>query len=431
LIGYRQTIKQPKGYATMSKSNVIELAGRDESQDPLTDMLRAGAQQLIQQAVEAELQHLLHQHAGNRTPEDTAGVVRNGYLPERELQTSLGPIPVRIPKVRSKTGEAVTFRSALVPPYVRKTKTLEAALPWLYLKGVSSGEMGAALEVLVGPEAKGLSASTVSRLKQTWAQEYRQWNERRLDRDQWVYIWADGVYSGLRAEQAKLCALVIIGVNERGEKHFLAIEDGVRESTQSWREVLLNLKSRGLNMPKLAIGDGAMGFWAALEEVLPETRQQRCWMHKTMNVLNCLPKATQPKAKQALHNIWQAETKVEAEQAFEVFIATYDAKYPKATLCLQKDREELMAFYSFPAKHWQSIRTSNPIESTFGTIRHRTKRSKGCLSRDGMLYMMFKLGMCAEDNWRRLRGFSHLAQVITGVKFRDGIAVKAADQVAA
>lgn len=415
----------------MSKSNVIDFAGRDESQDPLTDMLRAGAQQLIQQAVEAELQQLLAQHAGNRTPKDTAGVVRNGYLPERELQTSLGPIPVRIPKVRSKTGEAVTFRSALVPPYIRKTRTLAAALPWLYLKGVSSGEMGAALEVLVGPEAKGLSAGTVSRLKQTWAQEYRQWNERRLDKDKWVYIWADGVYSGLRAEQTKLCALVIIGVNERGGKHFLAIEDGVRESTQSWREVLLNLKSRGLNMPKLAIGDGAMGFWAALEEVLPETRQQRCWMHKTMNVLNCLPKATQPKAKQALHNIWQAETKTEAEQAFDVFIATYDAKYPKATLCLQKDREELMAFYDFPAQHWQSIRTSNPIESTFGTIRHRTKRSKGCLTRDGMLHMMFKLGMCAEENWRRLRGFNYLAQVITGVTFKDGIEVKAVDQAAA
>tara|TARA_R110002072_G_C7882266_1_gene528117 strand:- start:37 stop:1284 length:1248 start_codon:yes stop_codon:yes gene_type:complete len=415
----------------MSKSNVIELAGRDESQDPLTDMLRAGAQQLIQQAVEAELQHLLAQHADNRTAVGTAGVVRNGYLPERDLQTSLGPIPVRIPKVRSRTGEAVTFRSALVPPYVRKTRTLEAALPWLYLKGVSSGEMGAALEVLVGSEAKGLSASTVSRLKQTWAQEYRQWNERRLDKDQWVYIWADGVYSGLRAEQTKLCALVIIGVNARGEKHFLAIEDGVRESTQSWREVLLKLKSRGMNMPKLAIGDGAMGFWAALEEVLPETRQQRCWMHKTMNVLNCLPKSSQPKAKQALHNIWQAETRADADHAFDLFVTTYDAKYPKAALCLQKDREELMAFYNFPAKHWQSIRTSNPIESTFGTIRHRTKRSKGCLSRDGMLHMMFKLGMCAEENWRRLRGFNYLAQVITGVKFRDGIEVKRVDQVAA
>ena len=415
----------------MNKNNVIDLERRDENEDPLTDMLRAGAQQLIQQAVEAELQSLLDQHAESRTPAGTAGVVRNGHLPERDLQTSLGPIPVRIPKVRAKTGEPITFHSALVPPYIRKTRTLEAALPWLYLKGISTGEMSSALEVLVGSQAKGLSASTVSRLKQTWAQDYRNWNERRLDRDRWVYIWADGVYSGLRAEQTKLCALVIIGVNERGEKHFLAIEDGVRESTQSWREVILNLKSRGMNMPKLAIGDGAMGFWAALDEVLPETRQQRCWMHKTMNVLNCLPKLSQPKAKQALHNIWQAETKTDAEKAFDLFIATYDAKYPKATLCLQKDREELMAFYSFPAKHWQSIRTSNPIESTFGTIRHRTKRSKGCLSRDGMIHMMFKLGMCAEENWRRLRGFSYLAQVITGVEFKDGIEVKAVDQVAA
>ena len=291
--------------------------------------------------------------------------------------------------------------------------------------------MGSALEVLVGPDAKGQSASTVSRLKQIWSQEYGSWNERCLDNDRWVYVWADGAYSGLRAEQTKLCALVIIGVNERGEKHFLAIGGGVRESTQSWREVFLNLKSRGMNVPRLAIGDGAMGFWAALEEVLPETRQQRCWMHKTMNILNCLPKLSQPKAKQALHNIWQAETLADAEKAFDLFVATYDAKYPKATLCLQKDREELMAFYNFPAQHWQNIRTSNPIESTFGTIRHRTKLSKGCLSRDGMLHMMFKLGMCAQDNWRRLRGFNYLAQVITGVKFKDGIEVKAIDQVAA
>ena len=226
----------------------------------------------------------------------------------REIQTGVGPVTVRIPKVRAKTGEPVTFRSALVPPYVRKTKTLEAALPWLYLKGVSTGEMGEALNVLVGPQAKGLSASTVSRLKQVWAEDYLRWCEERLDKDRWVYVWADGVYSGLRAEQAKLCALVVIGVNERGEKRFLAIEDGVRESTQSWREVLLKLKSRGMNIPELAIGDGAMGFWAALEEVYGETRQQRCWMHKTMNVLNCLPKSAQAKAKQALHAIWQAET---------------------------------------------------------------------------------------------------------------------------
>jgi len=415
----------------MSENNVIELTGREVGSDPLSELLREGAERLIYQAVEAELEGLLAEHADRRTEDDKAGVVRNGHLPARELQTGIGPVTVRIPKVRAKSGEPVTFRSALVPPYVRKTKSLEAALPWLYLKGVSSGEMGDALKVLVGPDAEGLSASTVSRLKRVWAQEYQSWQEERLDKDRWVYIWADGVYSGLRGEQDKLCALVVIGVNERGQKRFLAIEDGVRESTQSWREVLLNLKSRGMNVPELAIGDGAMGFWAAQEEVYPETRQQRCWMHKTMNVLNCLPKSAQPKAKQALHHIWQAETQTDAEKAFDLFIKTYEPKYPKAAICLHKDREELMAFYDFPAQHWQSIRTSNPIESTFGTIRHRTKRSKGCLSRDGMLHMMFKLGLCAEKTWRRLRGFDYLAKVITGIKFKDGVEVTEDDQAAA
>lgn len=415
----------------MSKHNVVKLSGRDTITDPLTELLRAGAEQLVYQAVEAEFQALLGEHAGRRTEDGKAGVVRNGYLPEREIQTGIGPVTVKVPKVRAKTGEPVTFHSALVPPYVRKTKSLEAALPWLYLKGVSSGEMGEALKVLVGPKAEGLSASTVSRLKQVWAEQYRGWCEERLDTDRWVYVWADGVYSGLRAEQAKLCALVVIGVNARGEKRLLAIEDGVRESTQSWREVLLKLKSRGMNVPELAIGDGAMGFWAALEEVYPKTRQQRCWMHKTMNVLNCLPKSAQPKAKQALHAIWQAETRAEAQKAYDLFIRTYEPKYPKAAVCLHKDREELMAFYDFPARHWQSIRTSNPIESTFGTIRHRTKRSKGCLSRDGMLHMMFKLGQCAEKNWRRLRGFDYLAKVVTGIKFKDGVEVTDVDQAAA
>ena len=415
----------------MNENNVVELSGREEVADGLTELLRTGAQALLHQAIEAEVQELLLHHAERRTEDGRVGVVRNGYHPERCVQTGIGPVTVKIAKVRSKTGEPVTFRSALVPPYVRKTRTLEAALPWLYLKGISSGEMGAALEVPVGPEAKGLSASTVSRLKQVWGQEYRAWSTARLDRDRWVYVWADGVYSGLRAEQTKLCALVVIGVNERGEKHFLAIEDGVRESTQSWREVLLTLKSRGMNAPELAIGAGAMGFWAALEEVYSETRHQRCWMHKTMNVLNCFPKSSQAKAKQALHEIWQAETKADAETAFDLFIATYEAKYPKATLCLQKDREELMTFYDFPAQHWQSIRTSNPIESSFATIRHRTKRTKGCLSRDGMLHMMFKLSQCAEKNWRRLRGFDYLAKLVTGIKFKDGIEVTAINQAAA
>jgi transposase-like protein len=415
----------------MNKSAVIALEDRVERLDPLTELLRAGARQLIEQAVETELQELLVAHAGRLLADGRAGVVRNGYLPEREIQTGLGPITVRIPKVRVKTGESVTFHSALVPPSVRKTRSLEAALPWLYLKGVSSGEMEAALEVLVGPEAKGLSASTVSRLKQSWAQEYQEWQKSRMDKDRWVYVWADGVYSGLRAEQTTLCALVVIGVNDRGEKRLLAIEEGARESTQSWREVLLKLKARGMNIPRLAIGDGAMGFWAALEEVYGDTRQQRCWMHKTLNGLNCLPTSAPPKAKQALHEIWQADTKEEAERAFDLFIRTYEPKYPKATLCLQKDREKLLVFYDFPAQHWQSIRTTNPIESTFGTIRHRTNRSKGCLTRDGMLHMMFKLGLCAEKNWRRQRGWDYLPKVITGMKFTDGIEATQSDQVAA
>jgi len=415
----------------MKENNVVEFAGREAFTDSLTELLRTGARQLIEQAVEAELTEFMEQFSGRVIVDGKAAVVRNGHHPERDIQTGIGPVTVRIPKVRAKDGKPVTFHSALVPPYVRKTASLEAALPWLYLKGVSSGEMSAALEVLVGTEAKGLSASTVSRLKRVWADDYRAWCQKQLDQDQWVYVWADGVYSGLRAEAAKLCALVIIGVNERGEKRFLAIEDGVRESTQSWREVLLNLKARGMNAPKLGIGDGAMGFWSALEEVYPETRHQRCWMHKTGNVLNCVPKSVQPKVKQALHEIWQAETRDDAYKAFDLFIKTYEDKYPKATLMLQKDREELLAFYDFPAAHWQSLRTTNPIESTFGTIRHRTKRSKGCLTRDGMLHMMFKLSECAEKNWRRQRGYDYLAKVITGVKFKDGIEVTAGDQAAA
>ena len=415
----------------MGKNNVCEFAGREEISDPLTEMLRRGARELVQRAVEAELAEFMEGFAGRRLEDGRAAVVRNGYQPKREIQTGIGPVKVQVPKVRAKDGKPVTFRSALVPPYVRKTRSLEAALPWLYLKGISSGEMEAALETLIGPEAKGLSASTVARLKRDWADEYKAWRQRRLDRDHWVYLWADGIYSGLRSEENKLCALVIIGVNERGEKRFLAIEDGVRESTQSWREVLLGLKARGMNAPKLAVGDGALGFWAALDEVYGHTRHQRCWMHKTGNVLNYAPKSVQAKMKQALHEVWQAETLEAAEAAFDKFVVMFEAKYPKATQCLQKDREELLAFYDFPAKHWQSLRTTNPIESSFGTIRHRTKRSKGCLSRDGMLHMIFKLGECAEKNWRRLRGFDYLGKVIEGVKFKDGEEVKASDQHAA
>ena len=290
----------------------MDLPVQSRFTDVMTDLLRTGAREWMEQAVEAELTEFMQQFGDRLTQDGRSAVVRNGHHPQRRIQTGIGPVTVQIPKVRSRDGVPVTFRSALVPPYVRKTASLEAAVPWLYLKGVSTGEMADALQVLVGPEAQGLSASTVARLKRTWADEYQAWRTSRLDQDRWVYVWADGVYSGLRAEDARLCALVVIGVNERGEKHFLAIEDGMRESTQSWREVLLGLKARGMNTPRLAVGDGAMGFWAALEEICPDTRQQRCWMHKSANVLNGLPKSVQPRAKQALHEIWQAEIRDEA-----------------------------------------------------------------------------------------------------------------------
>lgn len=334
----------------MKQDNVVAFETPQENEDPLTELLRGGAKRLIQQAVEAELGELLSSYEGETDELGRAAVVRNGYLPEREVVTGVGPVSVKVPKVRSRTGEPVVFRSSLVPPYVRRAKTMDAALPWLYLKGISTGQMAEALEVLVGPETKGLSASVVSRLKATWYEEYEAWCETRLDRDRWVYLWADGIYSGLRAEGQKLCALVVIGTNERGQKRFLAIEDGVRESTQSWREVLLGLKGRGLEMPpEVAVGDGALGFWAALDEIYPGTRHQRCWVHKTANVLNALPKSVQAKAKSALHEIWQAPTREDAQRAFDRFIEIYGPKYPKAAQCLEKDRDSLLTFYDFPS----------------------------------------------------------------------------------
>jgi len=409
----------------MKKDTVVELRRPAQGQDLLSTMLREGAQRLVAQAVQAEFDDFLARVSGARLEDGRAAVVRNGFQPEREILTGLGSVSVRIPKARSRGEEPAVFRSSLVPPYVRRAKSVEAVLPWLYLHGVSTGNMQEALAALLGPEAAGLSASAVARLKGCWMEEYRSWRRAKLGRDRWVYLWVDGIYSGLRAEDQRLCALVVVGVNERGEKKLLAIEDGVRESKQSWREVLLELKSRGLTIPpRLAVGDGGLGFWAAIREIYPETRPQRCWVHKTANVLNYLPKSLQPKAKAALHEIWMAETKAQALVAFEQFVVAFGAKYPKAIECLVKDREALLAFYDFPAEHWIHIRTTNPIESTFATIRHRTERTKGCLTRDGMLSMIFKLGMSAEKNWRRLRGFEWLAKVINGVKFRDGIEVQ-------
>ena len=406
----------------MNNDTVVSLAAPARVSDPLTELLRTGARRLIEAAVSAEFEEYLSGFVQEQLPDGRQRVVRNGHLPERKILTGVGEVDVRVPKARSRSGSPEPFRSSVVPPYVRRCASLDAAIPWLYLHGVSTGQMRQAVGALVGEEAaRGLSANVVSRLKRSWDEEYRQWCRRRLD-DEWVYLWADGIYSGLRSERERLCVLVVIGVNARGEKHFLAIEDGVRESTQSWREVLLGMKQRGFTRPaKLAVGDGALGFWAALSEVYPTTRTQRCWMHKTGNVLNYLPKSGQAKAKQGLHEIWMAETKAQAERAFDEWLERYDDKYPKATACLARDRDELLAFYDFPAAHWTHLRTTNVIESAFATIRHRSSRAKGCVTRQTMLSMIYKMGRCAEKSWRRLRGFRQLAKLIEGVKFNDGI----------
>lgn len=392
--------------------------------DPLTDLLRSGARALIQQAVEAELQAFLGEYAKVTDLRGRQTVVRNGYLPEREIVTGVGNVPVKIPKVRDRSGGGIKFNSSLVPPYVRKAKRVEAALPWLYLRGISTGDMQEALSVLLGDEAKGLSPAVVSRLKAQWAEDYQAWNRRDLAQERYVYVWADGIYSTLRGEDDRLCLLVLIGVNEHGEKRLLALSDGYRESKASWLSVVQDLQARGLQeAPKLATGDGALGFWAALNEAWPTTRHQRCWVHKTANVLAQLPDAIQGKAKAGLKAIWMAETQAGAEKALAAFQRDFAAKYPKAANLLEKDRDALLAFYDFPAEHWIHIRTTNPIESSFATIRHRTTRTKNCVSRNTLLGLVFQLALTAEKGWRRIRGFKQLPDVVNGVQFQDGIAV--------
>ncbi len=381
--------------------------------------------------MEAELGEFLKQHEDRRTGQNLRLAVRSGHHPERLIQTGIGPVSVRIPKVRSSDGKPVTFRSSVVPPHVRKSRTLEAWVPWLYLKGGSTGEMAGALSGLPGKQAKGFSPSAVQRLERVWLDERKEWTQRDLSQDRWAHVRADGVYSGLRNEETKLCCLVVIGVDDQGRKSILAIGDGVRESTLSWQDVLLDLKGRGMNAPKLAIGDGAMGFWPALDRVFPEARHQRCRVHKTANVLAAMPKAIQPRVKSALQQIRMAETRDQADRAFDGFLARYRDQHPKAAVKLIEDRKELMNFFDFPAEHWQSIRATNPIESTLATIRHRTRTTRGCLSRDTMLDMMFKLGQCTESRWRRLRGFRRLGQVIEGVQFKDGIEVQSDEKTRA
>jgi transposase-like protein len=317
------------------------------------------------------------------------------------------------------------FSSTILPPYLRRTRSIDELIPWLYLKGVSTGDFTDALKALLGPQAPGLSATNIVRLKACWQQEWTAWSKRSLEGKRYVYLWADGVHFNIRLEDPgnnKQCILVLMGATEEGKKELIAIADGYRESAQSWRELLLDIKKRGLSQaPKLATGDGALGFWVALEEIFPATRWQRCWVHKTANVLNKMPKSLQSKAKSMLQDIWMADTREKANEAFDLFIETFGAKYPKAAECLSKDRDVLLTFYEFPAEHWVHLRTTNPIESTFATVRLRTARTKGCGSRTACLTMVFKLAQCAEKHWRRLNGKELIPEVIRGIRFVDGV----------
>lgn len=413
----------------MAKDNVIDLKKPEPFiDDPLTDILRQGARRLLSAALEAEVEIFLQQFKDITDETGCQRVVRNGYLPEREIQTGIGQVPVKAPRIRDRqpnSGEGrIRFSSVILPPYLRRTKSIETLLPWLYLKGISTGDFTDALAALLGKEAPGLSAATISRLKTVWQDEYKQWQQRDLSDKRYVYFWVDGVYCNVRMDDRQ-CILVIIGATKTGHKELVALEGGFRESEQSWTELLVDIKRRGLQVPpELAIGDGALGFWKALSKVYDTTRWQRCWVHKTANVLNKLPKSIQAKAKDKLHQIWMAENKDEAERNFDAFIQVYEAKYPKATECLNKDRDVLLTFYDFPAEHWRHIRTSNPIESTFSTVRLRTAKVRGCFSSLTVLTMAFQLCRCAQKRWIKLHHPERLGEVIRGIKFIDGIIEK-------
>jgi len=398
-----------------------------ESRSPLDELIREGAQRMLQAAINAEVEEFIAQHDERRDEQGRRLVVRNGHLPSRELLTGAGPLQVQQPRVRDNTpveeGRA-QFSSSILPVYLRKSPAIEELIPWLYLKGISSGDFSEALQALVGEKAKGLSPNVIVRLKEQWSDEYTTWMQQDLSPKQYVYIWADGIHVNVRLEDdanKRQCILVLMGATPEGHKELIAVADGYRESEQSWSELLLDLKQRGLKIdPKLAVADGALGFWAAVRKVFCEVREQRCWVHKTANVLNNLPKSVHPKAKTDIHEIWQAETRDVANQAFDHFLEKYAAKYPAACECLKKDRDVLLTFYDFPAEHWRHLRTTNPIESTFATIRLRHRKTKGSGSRRTSLAMMFKLGQSAQKRWRRLNGHKQIVQLLAGKTFVNG-----------
>ncbi len=405
-----------------------------QARDVLTEILRHGAQRMLAEAIGNEVAQYIAAHTDERDDVGHRLVVRNGHTPVRSIQTGVGPVSVARPRVDDRRidaeGNRIRFTSNILPPYLRRTKAIDELVPWLYLKGISTGEFPEALQALLGPGAEGLSATNICRLRRTWEEDWKQWSRRDLTGRQYVYVWADGIHFNILLEDdanKKQCILVLMGATSDGRKELIAIADGYRESEHSWVELLRGLQARGLTVdPKLAAADGALGFWAACRKLWPTTREQRCWVHKTANVLNKLPKSVQGKAKAMLHEIWQAETRAEADKAFDLFVSTFEAKYPKATACLAKDREVLLRFYDFPAEHWIHLRTTNPIESTFATVRLRHRRTKGSGSRTACLTMVFKLALAAEKRWRRLNGSELLPDVIDRVQFVDGIKAIAA-----
>ena len=415
-------------YATMSDDTVVPLRQPETIDDPLTAVLRNGARRLLAQAIEAEADAFLASMRGVQLPDGRDRLVRHGHGPERLVQTGIGAVAVQRVKVRDRgmtaAGERIRFTSAILPRWARRTRSLDALLPILYLRGVSMGDFQEALGALLGRDAPNLSPSVIARLRDEWQADYARWQRRDLSAERYVYVGADGVYLQARMEPQAECMLVLIGATPEGKKELLGFQVGMRESAQSWRELLVDLKARGLIIaPEVATGDGALGFWKALDEVSPTTRHQRCTVHKTANVLDKLPKSVQPAAKADLREIWNAPDRTTAETAIATFTEKYGAKYEKAVSCLVKDRDTLLTFYDFPAEHWDHLRTSNPIESVFATVRHRTVRMKGALSQHTARLMVFKLVTAAAKTWRRLKGENQLPKVVQGVKFTNGVEV--------
>ena len=402
--------------------------------DPLSEIAREGARQMLAAALRAEATSFVAQFSDERLPDGRQRVVRHGTGPERTIQTGIGPIPVQRQKVRDRAtgvpGERkIRFTSNILPRWARRSRSLDALLPVLYLRGVSTGDFQEALTALLGADAPNLTPGVISRLTAGWQEDYDRWQRRDLSARRYVYIWADGVYLQARMEPTAECMLVIIGATPEGRKELLGFQVGVRESAQSWRELLVDLKARGLAVPpELAVGDGALGFWKAMDEVFPGTRHQRCWVHKAANVLNHFPKSMQPAVTADLREISHAQTRAAALAAIDTFKEKYATKYERGVACLTKDTKALLAFYDFPAEHWDHLRTSNPIESVFATVRHRTVRTKGALSQNTAKLMVFTLVRSASKKWRKLNGTNQLPRVIEGVTFTDGVAQQSDDQ---